>query len=193
MDYEKFLLLLTGFVFGLLPRIAEGRDSEVRQKKRALTKLRRLLEDLFIQIEVLKAFREAGGLQTMSGLFDLDESWAWRIPVAPPTASSDFEKIIDEVLEWETIYGKYEISKQVINIKAQLEHTSNLYEILSNVAKSGAELPERPIAAYTSALAELKSTCSDLLRQVDTLRATPFRKAIAKWNLLRTKRSTHAA
>lgn len=193
MDPEKYLLLLVGFVFGLLPRIAESRDSESRQKKRSLTKLRRVLEDLFLQMEISKAFREAGGLQTMQGLFDLDESWAWRIPIAPPSASSDFEKIIDEVLEWETLYGKYEISRQAINLKAQLEHAAYLHQVLSNLAKQEIELPERPIAVYTSALNELNTSCSKLLFYVDSLRATPYRKALEKWKQFRSKPSSSVA
>src|SRR5215213_1504107 len=118
---EKLLLVLAGTLTGwLLSTLTSAlKDFHVkrRERRKIFSRLWMALEDIFIHLEIAPVAREAGMIDTVLGLLDLDESWRRRIPPAPPSLPGDFDNIVERVAEWESERGENWITKQLEGLR----------------------------------------------------------------------------
>jgi len=79
---NNLIALVLGWALGTLTQQIGRVFDNWKQKRKVLTRLHRILEEIFIDIEVEQASKKAGVLQTFEGYFDVDESWTQKLPRA---------------------------------------------------------------------------------------------------------------
>jgi hypothetical protein len=186
---EKLLLVLAGTLTGwLLSTLTSAlKDFQVkrRERRKIFSRLWMALEKIFIHLEVAPVARDAGLIDTVSGLLDIDESWRRRIPPAPPSLPGDFDDIVERVAEWESERGENWITKQLEGLRHNIRMLNQLHAGLGVQAKEGEEfISERGLSAYNGLLSDLKESTNIILKRVSKLRLS---------NLQRVKRKLKGA
>jgi hypothetical protein len=172
---EKLLLVLAGTLTGwLLSTLTSAlKDFQVkrRERRRIFSRLWMALESIFIHLEIAPVARDAGMIDTVLGLLDIDESWRRRIPPAPPSLPEDFDDIVERVAEWESERGENWITKQLEGLGHKITMLNQLHAGLGVQAKQGEEfISERGLSAYNGLLSDLKESTRLLLKRVSKLR-----------------------
>jgi hypothetical protein len=171
------VLVALGWLLGVFSQGIERRRLEYVERRRILTRLDRILEDIFIDIELTKAMKEAGVIQTMQGMFDLDESWVKKIPAHLSDLPDDYDRVVDDLGDWEARQGKYNLYKSLVNLKKLMDSTKQVYAALEAVAKQpDVEIPERPLKIYEVQIIAVKKATSELLGVVRDARRSSARR-----------------
>jgi hypothetical protein len=151
---EKLLFLLAGWLLSTLTSALKDFQVKQRERRKIFSRLWMALEHRFIHLEIAPIAREAGMIDTVSGLLDIDESWRRRIPPAPPSLPADFDDILERVAEWESERGENWITKQLVS--------------------------ERGLSVYNGFLSDLKKSTNIILKTVSNLRLSNFQRVKRK-------------
>jgi hypothetical protein len=139
------------------------------------------LEHIFIHLEIAPIAREAGMIDTVLGLLDIDESWRRRIPPAPPSLPADFDDILERVAEWESERGENRITKQLVGLRNNIVTLKQLHAGLGVQAQQAEEvISERGLSVYNGILSDLKESTNIILKRVSNLRLSNFQRVKRK-------------
>ncbi|MAO65187.1 MAG: hypothetical protein CL666_09330 [Balneola sp.] len=191
---ENLLYILAGWILSSMTTFIAYLVNERRKTRKTFTELRRVLEDLIIHIELSKAWRNAGLIETVQGLFEIDESWRSEIPINPPELPDQFDSIVSSVSEWEAEKGEYFLTKKLYGIKDSLKILDSLYSGFVVYAKEDnvENIPERTLTVYNNNLKEFDENIRSLISKINPLHKTwLFRKKdrlITKVKMLYSKR-----
>ncbi len=176
---ENLLYIFAGWILSTLTTFIAYLVNERRKTRKTFTELRRILDDLIIHIELSKAWRNAGLIETVQGLFEIDESWRTEIPINPPELPDQFESIVSSVSEWEAEKGEYFFTKKLYGIKDSLEILKSIYSGFVVYAKEDniENIPERTLTIYNNHLKEFDENVRFLNSKIYPLHKTwIFRK-----------------
>ncbi len=150
-----------------------------RERRRVFTHLFRVLEEILIHIELASAWRDAGGIDTVLGLLEVDESWRSRIPPSPPSLPVDFEDVASKISEWEAGRGSHLLTKQLASIRDTVSLVNQLHTGLEVYAKDPAsEIPNRSMSAFTDMQEGLKGKAKQLLKDSARYRLPLWRRTL---------------
>lgn len=172
---EKLVLVLAGAFAGwLLSTLTSAlKDAEAkrRERRRIFSRLWMILEKIVIQLKVAPIAHEAGLLDSMAELVEIDESWRRRIPPAPPCLPKNFDVIAERVAEWESERGEDWITRQLEGLRGKITTLQQLHGDLSVQAQEGEEfISERGLIAYKGIWLRLEEDAVVALRRVSKLR-----------------------
>jgi hypothetical protein len=178
---EKLLFLLAGWLLSTLTSALKDFQVKQRERRKIFSRLWMALEHRFIHLEIAPIAREAGMIDTVSGLLDIDESWRRRIPPAPPSLPADFDDILERVAEWESERGENWITKQLVGLRHNILTLNQLHAGLGVEAQQGEEfISERGLSVYNGFLSDLKKSTNIILKTVSNLRLSNFQRVKRK-------------
>jgi hypothetical protein len=189
-EFRNNLISLTvGWALGIITQQIGRLISSRQQKRKVFTRLHRILEEIFIEIEVQRVSKDAGVLQTFEGLFDVDESWTHKLPPKPPRLPDDFKGVLEQFSDWEAQRGKYEVTKKLYGLESLIRQSAAIYAGLTALAKLPEEnIPERPLSIHSTNVEEIKELTSDLLRETWPIRLNLYRRTLRRIRRYRRKR-----
>src|SRR6266403_947919 len=161
---NNLISLTVGWALAIITQQIGRLISSRQQKRKVFTRLHRILEEIFIEIEVQKVSKDAGVLQTFEGLFDVDESWTHKLPPKPPRLPDDFKGVLEQFSDWEAQRGKYEVTKKLYGLESLMRQTAVIYAGLTAFAKMPEDnsIPERPLSIHSTNVEEIKKLTSNL-------------------------------
>ena len=178
---EKLLFLLAGWLLSTLTSALKDFQVKHRERRKIFSRLWMALEQIFIHLEIAPIAREAGMIDTVLGLLDIDESWRRRIPPAPPSLPADFDDLLERVAEWESERGENRITKQLVGLRNNIVTLNQLHAGLGAQAKQGEEvISERGLSVYNGLLSDLKESTNIILKRVSNLRLSNFQRVKRK-------------
>ncbi|SMO65437.1 hypothetical protein [Gracilimonas mengyeensis] len=171
---ENLLYIFSGWILSSMTAFIAYLVNERRKTRKTFTELRRVLEDRIIHIELSKAWRNAGLIETVQSLFEIDESWRTEIPINPPDLPDQFDSIVSSVSEWEAEKGQYFLTKKLYGFKDRLKILDSLYSGFVVYAKEDnvGGIPERTITVYNNNLKEFDENIRSLISKIHPLHKT---------------------
>ncbi len=165
---ENLLFILVGWLLSTFTTFIAFLVNKRRKKRKVFTDLKRVIENLIIQIELSKAWREVGGIETVPGLFEMDESWKTSIPIEPPNLSEEFQSVVKSVSEWEAQKGDYSLTKKLSGIKNTLKILESIHSGFISYAKQkeSDKIPDRTLQIYKSHLDEFHENNKTFFSQI---------------------------
>lgn len=161
---EKIIFVTIGWALSVLTFILKEKFDNRNKKKSAYFQLLLILEDLIIDIDISEACREANMIETTIGLFDLNESHKYLIPLPPPTLPSNYDNIVDEISKLEISQGNHSFVKKLRNLKSFIAFIKQLYVGLDIQAKYGKEhISDRALEVYKNNFPKIRVSVVELL------------------------------
>jgi hypothetical protein len=140
-------------------------------------------------MELSRAGKEIGFIQTLEGMFDLDESWTSKIPSPPPTLPQDYGRVSDEIGDWEARQGKNDLSRHLLNLKGLVEGASEIYAVLEKAAREQVDIPDRALGFYRLHIDKIRESVVGLSGKIRKARRGRVRRVARKAiQLLQPKR-----
>ena len=173
---EKLLFLLAGWLLSTVTSALKDFQVKQRERRKIFSRVWMALEQIVIHLEIAPIAREAGMIDTVLGLLDIDESWRQRIPPAPPSLPADFDDIVERVAEWESERGENWITKQLEGLRYKIVMLNQLHAGLGVQAKQGEVISERGLGAYDGVLSDLKKSTNIILKRVSKFRLSKFQR-----------------
>lgn len=173
---EKLAFLLAGWLLAILTQALERRRQRLVKGKRALAGVDKICKRIWVETKIAGPFKE-WGIQTLEGMFELDESWTGKLPPRPPEVSGDFSKVLEQVADWEGDQGKYDIYEKLWRLKSGIEESWRIYTAMQNWVKNGdskAEIPDRALQWYECTIKDIKTSNGQIRSQVDYVRLGLF-------------------
>lgn len=182
---EKLILVLAGagagWLLSTLTSALKDFQAKRRERRKIFSRLWMALEKIFIHLEVAPVARDAGLLDTVVELLDIDESWRRRIPPAPPPLPKDFDDIVERIAEWESERGENWVTKQLEGLRHTITLLHQLHAGLKVQAKEGEEfISERGVSVYNGLLSDLKESTTTILKRVSKLRLSNVQRMKGK-------------
>ncbi|MGM0588571.1 MAG: hypothetical protein ACQETE_09175 [Bacteroidota bacterium] len=173
---ENLLYIFAGWILSTLTTFVAYLINERRKTRKNFTELRRVLGDIVIHIELTKAWRNVGGIETVPGLFEVDESWKTTIPLEPPELDDQFESIVLSVSEWEAEKGQDFITRKLHGIKNSIVLLRKIYTGFVAYAKENdaENIPERTLTIYKNNLEQLDENVRWLISRITPLQKNWF-------------------
>ncbi|MDQ2070485.1 hypothetical protein [Natronospira bacteriovora] len=183
---ENLVFLLIGWALSTFTALAVYLWKTNEEKRRVFSRVWRVLEDIFIDVEISKAWRQAGGIESIKALFDLDEGDFKELPPSPPTLPQDYDQVLSDVSDWEARKGAADISKSLGGISGLVQGLTQIYAGMAVYVENSryGPVPERARSAYISQLAQLEKNLQSLFKIVDRHRQGPISRlfgAIGRW------------
>lgn len=186
---NNLISLAVGWALAIITQQIGRLISSRQQKRKVFTRLHRILEEIFIEIEVQRVSKDAGVLQTFEGLFDVDESWTHKLPPKPPRLPDDFKDVLEQFSDWEAQRGKYGVTKKLYALESLIRQSAAIYAGLTALAKLPEEnIPERPLSIHSTNVEEIKRLTSDLLSETWPTRLSLYRRTLRRVRRYREKR-----
>jgi hypothetical protein len=183
---DKLLFLFAGWLLSTLTSFANHLHRQGIEKRTVFAHLSRMLADILVHMELSDAWREAGGIDTVLGLLEVDESWREKIPPSPPRLPQDSDSILERVADWEAKQGRWDLTRDLFGVKYKLGLLWQLHAGLSAYAKDPnlGPIPDRSVKAYSDVQETLKSDVSRLFKVVMTQQRKPHELISGKFQKL---------
>lgn len=180
MEDVKTLLIgsglpLLGSAATLFVQAISRRVLRLQEQRSITARVWRVLEEILIEIEITDAWRKHGGIESVNQMFEIEEPWRSKVPPPPPSIPDTYDLALEKFSEWEIATGKYEITRGLSSIKAQIQSMEKLYRILADLAKgleANDQLPERPLGIYGYKKRGLRDSVERELKSLHLMRTS---------------------
>jgi hypothetical protein len=177
---EKVIFLVAGWLLSVFSTILALWLKDIWERRKQIRKLLNrvhlILEGIFLESELAPELREAGIKETVTGLLGFDESFRKRIPPTPPRIPTDYDSVLEQIVEWESVIGQGKITRKLIGLRGTLELLHNVHAGLYVYAEEGKEIPEQALSFYNKFQPTLKESINEISRLIFPMRLTRFQR-----------------
>lgn len=153
------VLILFGWTLGVLTNFISWLWKVRVENRRIGTRLKRIIDELFIRMQLKKEFAGGGVVQQTENLSDSPTIWRTRFLEHPPSLPADFDKVLDQLSDWEARRGRSRFTNDLLNIKDLTEEAGRIYSSIDSDIKNQETITisDRDAVVYNELLNTLES------------------------------------